>query len=258
MKINLDVKRSVAQNAAFYYEKSKKAKRKIIGAKQAYQDTLRKIRQLEKKGYTETKITELKKTKTEWYQKFRWFFSSEGILCIGGRDATTNDILIKKQTEKTDLVFHTDIAGSPFFLAKKGDKEVSITIEEAAIATAAFSRAWKQGITTTEVYYIKPDQVKKELGLPKGSFMIHGKRNYLKPVVQLGVGVYENKAMCGPITAIKKRCISYLIITPGNTKKSDIAKKVKAYLEKKYSTKLNLDEIMQVLPPGDCSILKMQ
>ena len=34
----------------------------------------------------------INKLHKEWYEKFRWFYSSEGFLCIGGRDSTTNDI----------------------------------------------------------------------------------------------------------------------------------------------------------------------
>ena len=58
--------------------------------------------------------------KREWYEKFRWFISSEGFLVIGGRDATSNEIVIKKHADKNDLVFHTDIKGSPFHLSKQG------------------------------------------------------------------------------------------------------------------------------------------
>ena len=46
------------------------------------------------------KKTEKKNRKQEWYEKFHWFFSSEDFLCIGGKDATSNEIIIKKHTEK--------------------------------------------------------------------------------------------------------------------------------------------------------------
>ena len=111
------------------------------------------------------KLKEVITRKKKWYEKFRWFVSSEGFLCIGGRDATTNDILVKKHMEKGDLVFHTQLAGSPFFIIKSEGKKIGKkTIEEAAQATASYSRAWKHGFTVTEVYYITPEQVKKEIG----------------------------------------------------------------------------------------------
>jgi len=51
-----------------------------------------------------------KEINKEWYEKFRWFISSDDFLILGGRDATSNEIVIKKHTEKNDLVFHR-----PFF-----------------------------------------------------------------------------------------------------------------------------------------------
>ena len=41
-----------------------------------------------------------------WYERFRWFITSDGLLAIGGKDATSNDILIKRHTEENDLIFH--------------------------------------------------------------------------------------------------------------------------------------------------------
>ena len=42
----------------------------------------------------------LRKDKKEWYDKFLWFFSSEGFLCIAGRDAATNEVVVKKAYRK--------------------------------------------------------------------------------------------------------------------------------------------------------------
>ena len=244
MKVEIDVTKTVEQNAAFYYEKAKKSKKKIQGAEEALRTTEKKLLTIK----PETKKKELKKVvirKKKWYEKFRWFVSSEGFLCIGGRDATTNDILVRKHMQKGDLVFHTEIVGSPFFIVKAEGKKIGKkTIEEAAQATASYSRAWKHGITTTEVYYIKPEQVKKELGLPKGTFMIHGKRNYLRPILQLAIGKKDDTIIGGPVTAVMKQAKDYLIIDQGYMKTSDMAKKIKLKLGG------TLEEIQSFLPPG--------
>lgn len=243
MKVEIDIRKTIEQNAAYYYEKAKKAKRKIQGAEEALKKTEKKLLTIKPEKKKELKEAVTKKKK--WYEKFRWFVSSEGFLCIGGRDATTNDILVKKHTQKGDLIFHTEIIGSPFFIIKSEGKKIGKkTIEEAAQATASYSRAWKHGITVTEVYYIKPEQVKKELGLPKGTFMIHGKRNYLKPVLQLAIGKKDDIIIGGPITAIRKHAQKYFIIDQGQTKTSDMAKTIKAKLGGE------LEEIQGFLPPG--------
>ncbi|MBM3199851.1 DUF814 domain-containing protein [Candidatus Woesearchaeota archaeon] len=244
MKIEIDLTKTVEQNAADYYEKAKKSKKKLLGAEQA-------LKQTEKKLITirpEVKKKELKEViikKRRWFEKFRWFISSEGFLCVGGRDATTNDILIRKHMQPEDLVFHTEIVGSPFFIIKtEGKTPGKATIEETAQATASYSRAWKHGITVTEVYHIKPEQVKKELGLPKGTFMIHGQRNYSKPVLQLAIGRTDEGIIGGPLTAVTKHAKQYLIIDQGDTKTTDMAKLIRSKLGG------TLEEIQSFLPPG--------
>lgn len=257
MKVNLDISKSIEENANQYYEKAKKAKRKLRGVKKAYLITLKKIEELKNQKPTTEKQTHIKtiKSKSEWYEKFRWFISSEGFLVIGGRDATTNDILIRKQTEKDDLVFHTEIRGSPFFLIKSNGKKIGEkTINETFQACASFSRAWKINITTSEVYYVKPEQVKKELGLPKGTFMIHGKREYATPELKLAIGIYQDKVTCGPVNAIKANCPTHFIITQGDNKKSEIAKKIQKRFIQKINKKFELDDIIRVLPPGESKL----
>lgn len=253
MKVTLELAKTIEENANFYYYKAKKAKKKIIGLKTAYLKTQDKIERLKLHMDVEKPKKEKKvKRKKEWYEKFRWFYSSEGFLCIGGRDATTNDIIVKKMMGKDDLVFHTEIRGSPFFVIKAEDKKIgNATINETYVACASFSKAWNLGVKSTEVYYITPDQVKSELGLPKGTFMIYGKRTHQSPDIMLAIGMYEGKPMCGPVDAIAKNCKNYLIITQGDTKKSDAAKMIKKFFSEKGDD-AELDDIVSVLPPGDC------
>lgn len=245
MKLLLDTTKSLEENATVYFEKSKKAKRKLEGIEKTIELTKKKLLQ-EKEIQKEQKVY-LTPPQKKWFMKFRWFISSDGFLCIGGKDATTNEIIIKKHMEKGDLVFHTDLAGSPFFVIKAEGKEIpQRTKEETAQATASFSRAWNQGLTTAEVYAISPEQVKKELGLPKGAFMIHGKREYFKPIIKLYIGLNkENYIECSPVQK------DFLLKQTG--KKTDAAKCLQQKIIEKTNMKFPLDEIMQALP-GDCSI----
>lgn len=57
-----------------------------------------------------------------WFEKFRWFHTSEGLLAIGGRDAGTNSLLVRRHLAAEDLVFHAEIPGSPFFVLKGGGR----------------------------------------------------------------------------------------------------------------------------------------
>ncbi|MBS3163042.1 DUF814 domain-containing protein [Candidatus Woesearchaeota archaeon] len=248
MQLVLDTTKSLEDNANIYFQKSKKAKSKLEGLKKALEISKKKIKEIENKELKKQNQKKyLEAPEKKWFMKFRWFTSSDGFLCIGGRDATTNEIIIKKHVDERDLVFHTDLAGSPFFVIKAEGKTIpKQTIEEASIATASFSRAWNQGFRTAEVYHITKDQVKKDLTLPKGAFMIYGKREYQTPVIKLFIGVNkDNYLECSPV---KK---DFELKQEG--KKTDTAKSIQKKLMEKYNIKYPLDDIVQILP-GDCSI----
>ena len=259
-KLVLDLTKNIDENAAVYFEKAKKIKKKILGAEKALNETLKKLQELEFKKekliLEKSKQDGLKERKHEWYEKFRWFISSEGFLVIGGRDATSNEIVIKKHTEPNNLVFHTDIAGSPFFVVKSEGKQIGEkTKEETADATCTFSKAWKLGLQTTSVFYVAPEQVSKKTKageyMGKGAFMIYGKTNYINNKVNLAIGVTKNfQIMAGPIDAVKANCDNYLVLEQGNEKPSAIAK----YIQHKIGG--SIDEIIRALPSGGFKIKK--
>ncbi len=259
MQIEINLNQSVEDNAATYFELAKKSKRKMEGAKKALLESRKKLEELQKKEHLfleeEQQKREKRDIKREWYEKFHWFFSSEGFLCIGGKDATSNEIVIKKHTDPEDLVFHTDMAGSPFFVIKNGQKAGEITLQEAAQAVGVYSRAWKLGHGTADVFYVKPEQVTKEAKageyISKGSFMIYGKTNYLHPKLEYAFGLVEGKVIGGPVSAIKKQTEKIVIVISGKEKKSDLAKKVKHKLGGG-----DLDEITKFLPSGEGDVKK--
>src|SRR5579875_304393 len=78
------------------------------------------------------KKEEARQVKRIWFESFRWFFTSESYLAVGGRDAGSNSLLVRKRMENEDLVFHAEVAGSPFFLLKRGKSAGQASIVEAA------------------------------------------------------------------------------------------------------------------------------
>ena len=259
-KLVLDLTKSIDQNASVYFEKAKKIKKKIEGAGNALNENLKKLTEIqakkEKLVLEESKKEKFKERKPEWYEKFRWFASSEGFLVIGGRDATSNEIVIKKHTDADDLVFHTDMTGSPFFVVKSNNKEIGEkTREEAADATCTFSKAWKLGLQTTPVFFVEPEQVSKKAKsgeyLTKGAFMIYGKTNYINNKINLAIGITkDNQIMAGPTDAVKASCEKYVSLIQGNEKSSSVAK----YIQHKIGG--TIDEIIRALPSGGFKIIK--
>ncbi|MBI2651290.1 DUF814 domain-containing protein [Candidatus Woesearchaeota archaeon] len=258
-KLVLDIKKAVEENAAEYFEKAKKAKKKIFGAEEALQRSMKKLDELNKKqekiSLEEEKKKLLQERKKEWYEKFRWFFSSDSFLVIGGRDAASNEIIIKKHAEKNDLVLHTDMAGSPFFVIKAKNKKIpQSTLLEAADAVCTFSRAWKLGLQTTDVFYVSPEQISKKTKsgeyMGKGAFMIYGKTNYVENKISLAIGITKEKAiMAGPLNAIKKNCDKYVELKQGTVKVCSKAKKISHKLDIS-----GLDEVIRALPAGNFAI----
>ena len=247
MKLSLDLKKSVQENAAYYFEQSKLSKKKLEGARKALIFSKKRLESLEMpKQKQERKI----KRKLEWYEKFRWFFTSENLLFIAGRDATTNEVIIKKHLGKNDLVFHSEMAGSPFGVLKDADKASKDSLKECANFIGSYSKAWRSSITIVDVFYVNPDQVTKEAPsgeyVSKGSFMIYGKKNIIESELKIFIGKMDDgKIMAGPLSAVKKHCKGFVGIIQGDDKTSEIAKQIKMKLSAE-----DLDDVIKIIPVG--------
>jgi len=256
VEFDIDTRRSIEENASLYFEEAKKSRKKALGAERAIAAAKKRLGEHEvARAASEEKKAAVKKRERKWYEKFRWFISSEGFLVIGGRDATTNDIIVKKHMEKGDVVFHTDMAGSPFVIVKAGEKGVGEqTLKEAADETASFSRGWKLGISEMDVFNVSPEQVsvtpKPGEYMGKGSFMIYGKRNSMRAMMKVAVGVCEGAVMCGPESAVRKNCEKIVVVAQGSEKKTDVAKKIARQLS------CELDDVVRELPSGGLRIVK--
>lgn len=264
-KIDINPKLTIPENAEVYYEKAKKAKRKRKGALIAIENTKKQLGKIKtKKDIAMENITTPKKRvkkNFKWYEKLRWFISSEGFLVIAGRDANSNEMIVKKYLETNDIYLHADIHGASSTVIKLNKQELTDqVIKESGEFAASFSSAWSKGFSTQDVYWVHPEQVSKtpEAGefVKKGSFIIRGHRNYIRSAkVKLAIGIvdYEGKRiMVGPIESVESHCQNYIVIKPGYTKKEAIAKKILHKINE--NDILTLDDIIRVLPSGKCDI----
>ncbi len=256
---------SVSQNAEKAYDENKKLRNKLAGTQKSINNTLEEFEQLKKRQKTIEKESEkraVKNKKIFWFERYRWFISSDTNLVIGGRDAKTNDKIVKKYLTDKDRYAHADVQGAPSIIIKNkniSDEEVKIsddTLEEACIYATSFSKAWKQ-FAEAQAYWVLPEQVSKtpQSGefVPHGAFIIRGKRNYYRCKLELAVGEIElekvKKIMCGPISSVKKWSKRYIVLVPGDTKKIDIAKKLSKIFD------VNVDEVDRVIPAGGSKII---
>lgn len=252
MEIKIDLTKTLAENANAYFEKAKKIKNKILGAEKALKETQEKIANLEKKEVEISNKPKVKEKKNKkWFEAFRYFISAENFLVVGGKDATSNEVLIKKYSTNQDIVFHSDVFGSPFFVIKDGIKAGEKTLKETARICASYSRAWKHELGSCDVYCVNYDQVSKTAKsgefLSKGSFMIYGERRWFKNVeLKIYIGFQGKNAI---LRGSDENLEHYACIIPGSEKAKDIVEKIKkAYKRKNIILEIPDEEIQRLIP----------
>ena len=254
--LNINPKLTIPENAENYYEKSKKAKRKTKGALIAIENTKKQLEEIKSKKDSAMENISVPKKRVKknlkWYEKLRWFVSSDDVLVVGGRDANSNESVVKKYLEPNDIYLHADIHGATSTAIKlNGHKLNDNLLKESGEFAASFSSAWSKGFTSQDVFWVHPDQVSKtpEAGefLAKGSFVIRGHRNYIRGArLKLAVGIvdYEGKRIM--------HSQNFVVLKPGFTKKEAIAKKILHKINE--DDLITLDDIIRVLPSGKCDI----
>ncbi|MBS7615101.1 NFACT family protein [Candidatus Bathyarchaeota archaeon] len=267
---SLNLRLSAQKNAAEYYELAKKAEKKAEGAQKAIEATreqMEKARLLGTEKIEKASVLSHVGRRREWFEKFRWFYSSQGLLVIGGRDATTNEIIVKKHVEPGDIVFHAEIQGAPFVVIKTGGAAPSEqTIKEAATFAASYSSAWKVGVSSVDVYWVRPEQVSKTPPsgefLPKGAFMIYGTKNYVKgAVLEVAIGLISDaqnlRVIGGPPESVAHYTGNFVQLVPGRETSGKLAKQIRERLAsfssekiRREVQKLPLEDIQWFIPPG--------
>ena len=265
-EVKLSFRRTVSENAEKAYADNKKFRSKLSGAQKSIIKTKQQIKEVKKRQILAEKIQEKKperKQKIFWFERFRWFISSEGNIVIGGKDAKTNDFIVKKYLKEKDRYAHADISGAPSIIVKNRgvyEEELPIsdkTLEEACTFAASFSKAWKQ-FAEAQAYWVNPEQVSKTAQsgefVPHGAFIIRGKRNYYRCKLEVAIGEIkindESKIMCGPVSSLKNRSEKYVVLVPGSIKKIDIAKKIANVFN------VNIESVDRILPSGGVTVVE--
>ncbi|MCW4019541.1 MAG: ribosome rescue protein RqcH [Candidatus Bathyarchaeota archaeon] len=244
---SLSLRKSIYENAAEFYNRGKRAKQKMASVVSALEDSRKKLAAIEKQlskvealktAAPAEALEELESRKVqskEWFEKFRWFRSSEGFLVVAGKDVVSNEVLIKKHTDPYDVVFHVDIVGSPFAVIKTAGKEPGeATLQQTAEFAADYSRAWREGMGAADVYWVKPEQLSKSGPsgefVPRGAFMVNGKRSWLRGMpLRFALGITEGEEpmfIGGPVDAVKALTKVCLVLVPGDLSGKDFLKQV--------------------------------
>ena len=254
-----------AATASAIFDRAKKAEREIGDIEEAIEGVEAKLRKEgEKATAARPRTTALSRVKREWYEKFRWFFTTGGKLAIGGRDAQSNTTLVRRHLDSGDTVYHADLFGSPFFVLKGGRDQTEQEVREVAKATVTFSSAWKTGLGAADAYWVTPDQVAAAGPsgeyLAHGSFAIKGKKNFVtKNPVEVAVGVDgSGRVVSGPEEAIMAVAKAHVELVPSRDKPSDTAKKVLHELLPYAGQEagIGVDDVLRMLPAGGGKIVR--
>ena len=256
----LDAKGTVESSAQRYYGEAKRSRKKLEGVL-AVLDDARKAVQEHEAGIAASKVRRVsyKPSKRFWFERFRWFISSEGAVVLGGKDAKSNDMLVKKHLDDGDRYAHADMHGAPSVVVKMKEGVTERTLMEACKFAVATSKAWNAKIGSAAGYWVLPEQVSKtpQSGeyLAKGAFVIRGKRNYAdKLEVRLAVGEIlfekERKIMGGPVDALRTGSKRFVVLRPGSGDRNALSKRLSDLFE------VPIEEVQSIMPPGDVEVIE--
>jgi len=200
----------------------------------------------------------------EWYERYHWIITSEGLLAIGGMDADQNERIVRRYLKDNYIFLHADIQGGSAVILFTDRKYTHRSIEEAGRIAACYSRAWGAGYGSIDVFYVKGSQVSKSPPpgqyLGKGSFMIYGERGWIRGVpLELGIGIQlleeeVPRIIVGPPDLVSSQAAVWSIVAPGDTGRREAAEYlIKKWLEsgrvkREVVEAVEVDELVKRLP----------
>ncbi|MDP7521149.1 MAG: NFACT RNA binding domain-containing protein [Candidatus Pacearchaeota archaeon] len=84
------------------------------------------------------------------YMSYRWFFTSEGKLVVGGKSDEQNENVLRYFKRPGYTIMHTTKPGSPFMIIQSDDPSKN-DLDECAVFCACFSKEWKTGKKSIDI-----------------------------------------------------------------------------------------------------------
>jgi predicted ribosome quality control (RQC) complex YloA/Tae2 family protein len=276
--VPLNVLESAASNASRLFNEAKVLEGKASRAREAIKSLEDKMaleveEEVSRRVAKPIKVTAI--VKRRWYENFHWFKSSDGLIVVGGRDASQNEALVRKWLRDDGIYVHADVHGGPSVIILSESSSIpESTIYEAAQFAVSFSNAWRGMMESASAFWVYGKQVSKSAPsgeyLSRGAFMIYGRKNYIHNIpLRVSIGLMPSDYGCilvsGPPSAISKWCFKSITLAPGIEPIEKLWVKFKKLLSSELDENLrgvvgslSMDDFRRILPRGGFRLIPPQ
>ncbi|MDD5193541.1 MAG: NFACT RNA binding domain-containing protein [Candidatus Nanoarchaeia archaeon] len=178
------------------------------------------------------------------YESYRWFYTSGGILAVGGKSDEQNEAVIHNFLRPEYAILHTTEPGSPFIILLSKDPSKK-DIEEAGIFCACFSKQWKDGKKEISVDIFKGSQIYKSKLMKTGTFGVKGDKKTIKVKPELVLVIQNGKLRAVPKTTREEKLAE---IKQGKLKKEQATEKILKKIKNIYHFPFSKEEVMSAIP----------
>lgn len=264
-EVTLRVDRTPRESAQELYGEVKRLQSKLAGARAALAETESKVSSRSAPAAPGPRRPEAepeRRKKPHWFERFRWFISSEGAVVVAGRDASSNDLLVRRNMKEGDLYVHADLHGAASVVVKhpapKEPPVTEVTLREAGQWAVVFSKAWRAGLASASAFWVTHEQVSKAAAsgefVARGAWAIHGTKHALRDLpTELGIGTidYEGETLwtAAPPPAIRARGTVRVVLVPGAEREREA---VEAALARELG--LTRTRLQGLLPAGGIEV----
>ncbi|TID28541.1 hypothetical protein CANINC_002414 [Pichia inconspicua] len=199
----IDITQSAFSNSTRYFDAKKIAKEKqdktaksaALAIKSSEQKIYHDLKKLEKEAKQNVEFKQLRPK--FWFEKFFWFITSEGYLCIAGRDDSQIDSIYYRYFDnETDYLVSNDLEGALKVFIKNPYKNKDLppsTLLQAGIFSLTTTKAWENKQVISPWFVSGKEVSKKDYDgsiLPSGMLNVSREKTYLPPCqMVMGAGL---------------------------------------------------------------------
>ena len=208
--------------------------------------------------------------KRAWFQRYRWFFTADDMIAIGGRDSSSNSAVIRKHLEKERQGVPRGGLRLPVLHPEGFGGGDAGRTERGGPCDGVFQQGVEGGDVRDERILgdARPESKRRRRAgssCQRAPLSSRGRENFVKIAsLKLAVGIVRyndgHVLTCGPPGPVKRQSVCYAVIEPASGDMAEAGKKVKWEFTKVHEEEakaIPLDEFVRVLPAGGSHITEL-